>query len=289
MGAAEVFQVTELAEWPFALDEMFPEAAEAGLDGSAGLVLAIHAYVIRIGGRAIVVDTANGNDKQRPNLLPHHLFSTDFLRQFAGTGVRPDEVDLVVNTHLHPDHCGWNTWLDGDVWRPTFAAATHLFAASELAWIEQLKAQHDLDGVAADLGRMYDDSVRPVLDTGRWELVDDEQVIAQHDGTTVTVRMAPGHTTGHLVVEIRHPSGGAVMSGDLIHHPVQLAHPDLCQGGDADPRVARASREALLQRCVDENLLLMPSHFAEDAPLRVDLDQQGHAQVTPLDPTQLGR
>ncbi|MFI5427445.1 hypothetical protein [Aeromicrobium sp. UC242_57] len=136
---------------------------------------------------------------------------------------------------------------------------------------------------------MYDDSVRPVLDTGRWQLVVDEQVIAQHDGTTVTVRLAPGHTAGHLVVEIRHPGGGAVMSGDLIHHPVQLGHPDLCQGGDADPGVARASRGALLQRCIDENLLLMPSHFAVDAPLRVELDQQDRPQLTPLDPTQLGR
>lgn len=279
--------MTELARWPFVVDEMFPDAAGVGLDGAAGLVLAIHVYVIRIGGRTILVDTGNGNDKQRPTLLPHHLFATDFLDRFVATGVRPEDVDLVVNTHLHPDHCGWNTRLDGDVWRPTFAAATHLFAAQELAWIQALVGQDELDGVTADLVRMYEDSVRPVLDAGRWEVVEDQQVIVQHDGTVVTVRLAPGHTAGHLMVEISSPDGGAVMSGDVIHHPIQLAHPDLCQGGDADSDVARTSREALLRRCAQENLLLMPGHFAVDAPFRVELDEQGRVSVTAVDVTQL--
>lgn len=287
VGAAEVVQVTELAVWPFPVDEMFPDAPTMGLSDAAELVLAIHVYVIRIGGRTIVVDTGNGNHKRRPTLLPHHLFDTDFLERFSATGVRPEDVDLVINTHLHPDHCGWNTWLDDDVWRPTFPAATHLFAAQELAWIQALAGQDELDGVAADLVRMYEDSVRPVLDTGHWELVEDQQVIAQHDDTVVTVRTAPGHTAGHLMVEISSPDGGAVMSGDVIHHPIQLTYPDLCQGGDADPEVARASREALLRRCAQDNLLLMPSHFAVDAPLRVALDAQGRAYVTPVDSTEL--
>ncbi|CAM5377624.1 Beta-lactamase domain protein OS=Tsukamurella paurometabola (strain ATCC 8368 / DSM / CCUG 35730/ CIP 100753 / JCM 10117 / KCTC 9821 / NBRC 16120 / NCIMB 702349 / NCTC 13040) OX=521096 GN=Tpau_1053 PE=3 SV=1 [Tsukamurella paurometabola] len=292
IGAARVDQVTELDRWAFAPAGLFPAipdglAAQARAvlgDGyidpdNGDLLLAIHTYVIRLGETVIVVDTGNGNDKERPNLLPHHMFHTDFLARLAATGVTPDDVDVVVSTHLHPDHCGWNTRLRGDTWVPTFPNAAYLFAASDLDGLTELAASGELDGVLADLARTYADSVEPVLREGRWRTVADGEAIAAHDGTEVVVRATPGHTAGHLAVEILTPEGGAIIAGDAIHHPIQLLHPELVQGGDADPEQARATRESLLQRCAADDLLLLPAHFTEHAPFRVAF-QDGRPAVT---------
>ncbi|GAA3160029.1 hypothetical protein GCM10020255_042590 [Rhodococcus baikonurensis] len=181
VGSARVTQLTELAHWPFPPRELFPHAGEAEIEdasarltpeffdaGSGDLVLAIHTYLVEIGGKAIVVDTGNGNSKHRPNLLPHHMFGTDYLSRFAATGVSVDDVDLVVSTHLHPDHCGWNTALDAETWRPTFPRATYVFDRTELAALEQLAADGPHEGVVSDLAQTFEDSVRPVLDGAKW-------------------------------------------------------------------------------------------------------------------------
>ena len=255
--------------------ELFPHAGDAEIEdasarltpeffdaGSGDLVLAIHTYLVEIGGKAIVVDTGNGNSKHRPNLLPHHMFGTDYLSRFADTGVDVGDVDLVVSTHLHPDHCGWNTNLEAETWRPTFPRATYIFDRTELAALEQLAADGPHEGVVSDLAQTFEDSVRPVLDGAKWEAVDDGHVLAESEGTRVVVRSAPGHTPGHVVIEIRTADGGAVISGDVIHHPIQFLYPDLSQGGDADPEIARVTRRELLERCASEGLL----HFPHTSP-----------------------
>lgn len=292
IGAARVDQVTELDRWAFPPAGLFPaipdglaEEAHAELgDGyidpvTGDLLLAIHTYVIRLGGTVIVVDTGNGNHKQRPNLLPHHMFDTDFLDRLSAAGVEPDDVDLVVSTHLHPDHCGWNTRLIDDAWQPTFPRATYLFAQSDLKTLTALAAREELDGALADLARTFRDSVGPVLREGHWRTVDDGEVIAEHEGTRLIVRATSGHTDGHLAIEISTPDGGAVISGDAIHHPIQLLHPDLVQGGDALPDQARATRDALLRRCAAEGLLLLPAHFTEHTPFRVTIEN-GRPEVS---------
>ncbi|MDJ0114406.1 MBL fold metallo-hydrolase, partial [Rhodococcus erythropolis] len=68
------------------------------------------------------------------------MFGTDYLSRFADTCVDVGDVDLVVSTHLHPDHCGWNTALEAETWRPTFPRATYIFDRTELAALEQLAA-----------------------------------------------------------------------------------------------------------------------------------------------------
>ena len=295
VGSALVTQVTELSSWPFPAQELFPDADSSELesvydelgsnyvDASTGdLILAIHVYFIRIGGRVILVDTGDGNDKPRPNLPPHHMFSTDFVDRVGRAGFELSDVDVVINTHLHPDHCGWNTRLEGGRWRPTFPSATYLFSKTEMDWLESLAAQPQLDGVQADLARTFEDSVRPVLEGAAWDVVDDGYLLAQDGDTEVAVREAPGHTAGHLIVEIRTPDGGAVITGDVIHHPIQLVHHGLCQGGDLDAARALATRESLLQRCASERLLLMPAHFAVDSPLDVSFDSSGRPRVSPL-------
>ena len=292
-GAARVDQVTELDRWAFPPAELFP-AIEDGMAASArvelgdgyvdpdtgDLLLAIHTYVIRLGGTVIVVDTGNGNAKERPVLAAHHMFDTDYLDRLSRTGIAPGDVDLVISTHLHPDHCGWNTRLVDGQWRPTFPNAVHLFAEKDLDSLRSLAAGEELTGVVADLARTYRDSVGPVLRDGHWRAVADGDVIAAADGVEVIVRAAPGHTDGHLVVEIRTSAGGALLAGDAIHHPIQLLHPELVQGGDAEPETARSTRDALLRRCAEEGLLLLPAHFTEHTPFRVVIDADGRPEVS---------
>ncbi|GAA3160036.1 hypothetical protein GCM10020255_042600 [Rhodococcus baikonurensis] len=107
------------------------------------------------------------------------------------------------------------------------------------------------------------------------EAVGDGHVLAESAGTSVVVRSAPGHTPGHIVIEIRTADGGAVISGDVIHHPIQFLYPDLSQGGDADPEIARVTRRELLERCASEGLLLLPAHFSVDEPITVRFDADG--------------
>lgn len=288
IGSAHVTQLTELAYWPFPARDLFPLISEAEIDAVSGLlaepfvdrrsgdlVLAIHTYVVEIGGKTIVVDTGNGNDKNRPNLLPHHMFDTDYLTRFAATGIDVDTVDLVISTHLHPDHCGWNTTLDSGVWKPTFTGATYVFGRIELEGLQQLAASGADDGVVSDLVKTFEDSVRPVLDAAAWVAVDDGHILVEHEETTVVVRVAPGHTGGHLTVEILTPDGGAVISGDVIHHPIQFLYPDLCQAGDADPAVSLRTRTGLLDRCAREGILLLPAHFPLDEPIAVGFNAIG--------------
>ncbi|MFC4048246.1 MBL fold metallo-hydrolase [Actinomadura syzygii] len=295
VGEASVAQVTELAAWPFPPRDLFPgvdgeravrDAAGLGpgyADTATGeLVLAIHSYVVRLGDTTVVVDAGNGNQKERPNLLPHHRFDTDFLDRFVGTGTALHDVDVVVSTHLHPDHCGWNTRLDGDRWRPTFPRATYLFGRAELASLQALAAKSPADGVPADLVRAYDDSVRPVLETGRWEAADDGHVLAEHGDTVLVLRAAPGHTAGHVVAEIRSRDGGAVICGDVVHHPIQQCCPELSQAGDADPALARRTRDDLLDRCARDGLLLLPAHFPADRPFAV-AREGGRFRLAPVE------
>lgn len=296
IGAARVDQVTEVDQWAFPPAELFP-AIEDGAAEAAGvelgdgyidpengdLLLAIHTYVIRLGDTTVIVDTGNGNTKERPVLLAHHMFDTDFLDRLARTGVAPDDVDLVISTHLHPDHCGWNTRLVDGQWRPTFPNATYLFAHTDLDALRTLAAGDGHAGVLADLARTYADSVGPVLRDGHWRTVTEGEVIAAHDGTEIVVLAAPGHTDGHLAIEIRSADAGAIIAGDAIHHPIQLRHPDLVQGGDAEPRTARATRQELLRRCADEGLLLMPAHFTEHAPFRVTIGADDRPAISAAD------
>ncbi|MGI5230277.1 MBL fold metallo-hydrolase [Actinoallomurus sp. CA-142502] len=294
VGEATITQVTELARWPFPPWELFPDAtgeqaARAAAEFGPGyveertgaLVLAIHSYLVRIGGTTLVVDAGNGNHKDRPNLPPHHRFDTDFLNRFAGTGTAVEDVDVVVSTHLHPDHCGWNTRLEGDRWRPTFPGARYVFGRAELDSLQALAATEHPEGVAADLVRMYDDSVRPVLQNGRWEIADDGHLLAEHGDTKVVLRAAPGHTGGHLVAEILSREGGAVISGDVVHHPIQLLYPELSQAGDADPALARRTRDAVLERCARDGLLLLPAHFPADHPFTLIRDG-GRLRLLPV-------
>ena len=220
------------------------------MDEQGNLLMSVHALVVDTGEHRILVDTCIGNDKERNVPNWSHL-QTHFLQDLETAGYAPDTIDTVLCTHLHVDHVGWNTMLVGGQWVPTFPNARYLFARTE--W-EHWDANDD----ETVYGPVLADSVRPVVEAGLVDLVEmDHRVCPQ-----VCLEPTPGHTPGHVSVHIRSGEAEALITGDCIHHPVQMTRPDWCSSADVDQAQGLQTRETLLQRYVDQDILIIGTHFA---------------------------
>ncbi|WP_339154474.1 MBL fold metallo-hydrolase [Streptomyces sp. F41] len=227
---------------------LLPEFA----DDQGVLRLASHSFAVEADGLRIVVDTGIGNGKQRANPAWHQQ-QTAYEERLRAAGFAPESVDLVVLTHLHTDHVGWNTRAEGDDWVPMFPNARYLTSRTE--WDHWAGAELD-----EPRQQMFRDSVHPVREAGLFDLLD-----VPDGGTDIApgVRLlpTPGHTPGQVAVELSSHGERAVVTGDSIHHPVQLAHPGICSCADLDPALAARTRHRLLDSLADTPALLLGTHF----------------------------
>ena len=225
-------------------------------DEQGNATMSIHALILESQGRRILVDTCVGNDKQRtiPNWSDRQ---GPFLQDLSDAGFPADSIDTVLCTHLHVDHVGWNTRLVDGKWVPTFDRARYLFAEKEFAFWD---AEND-----ETYGDVMGDSVRPVVEAGRVDLVDGQHVVTDE----VRLEPTPGHTPGHVSVRIASRGEEAVITGDLMHHPVQCAHPEWGSVADVDPEAALATRRSFLERCSDAPVRVFGTHFATPTAGRV--------------------
>lgn len=219
------------------------------LTDAGRVIAAIHAFVIESAGKVIVVDTCVGNDKPR-EVKGWHMRKGRFLGDLAEAGFPRERVDLVVCTHLHVDHVGWNTMLAGGRWVPTFPNARYLIGRREWDFWK--------DEAAGPDRVIRDDSVRPVLEAGLADLVEPTHALTPE----VRLEPTPGHTPGHVSVRIDSGGAAAVITGDLMHHPVQCAEPEWASNFDNDPGEARSTRRAFLSRYADGRTLVLGTHFA---------------------------
>ncbi|GAA1295782.1 MBL fold metallo-hydrolase [Saccharothrix xinjiangensis] len=219
-------------------------------------VAAVQTWLLRSGGRTILVDTGVGNHKDRPGSPVWHHLDTDFLGELAKAGVRPEDVDLVVNTHLHVDHVGWNTRLDGDDWAPTFPNATYLVSRADFDFWNPANGHRPRLG---DGNRnVFEDSVAPVREAGQVLLWEDRHVIDRD----LRLELAPGHTPGSAVLALESGTDRALFVGDLLHTPFQIVEPDTNTCFCEDPAEAAATRHRLLGRAGDTGALVVPAHLA---------------------------
>lgn len=237
-------------------DWMLPRA----LDPATGkLILPIQSWVLRTPHHVILVDTCIGNDKPRPaHPFWHQKRSGAWEEGLAALGLSVADIDYVLCTHLHVDHVGWNTRLEDGRWVPTFPRARYVFAAGEYAHWE---AQH-----AKAPSPVFADSVLPVVEAGRAELVASDHAI----GDLVTLEPTPGHTPGHVAIHVgRAGASRAVMSGDLIHSPIQARYPEISMRADVDPAQAAITRRRFLECHCETGTLVCTGHFPSPSAGRV--------------------
>lgn len=219
----------------------------------------IHAFVVESEGKTIVVDTCVGNDKQRA-LKNWHMRQGKFLADFAEAGFLRDRIDTVLCTHLHVDHVGWNTMRVEDRWMPTFPNARYLFGRKEWEHWSGASEGSDRD--------VQDDSVRPIFEAGLGDLVEMDHCVTPE----VRLEPTPGHTPGHVSVRIVSRGEEAVITGDLMHHPVQCAQPGWASRFDVDAEAARRTRLEFLNRHAGRPVLVLGTHFATPTAGRIVRD-----------------
>jgi glyoxylase-like metal-dependent hydrolase (beta-lactamase superfamily II) len=275
LGSTSIQQVVELDRWVFAPELLFPaitpelvrEARETlderSVDPQTGeFLLSVHSWVVRTARQLILIDSCNGNHKPRPAFQTVHQLNTPYLERLRAAGVDPHDVDLVLCTHLHPDHVGWNTQLRDGNWVPTFPNAKYLIGQLEYddmrTWYETGPRNHPLD---IDLASSFEDSVLPVLAHEQAVFVAQGHVVEEELDHGVQLQSTPGHTRGHAAVHIHGAGRHAVATGDAFHHLLQLSHPELPQGADVDPTQSTATRHHLFQEFADTDTIVLPAHF----------------------------
>ena len=219
---------------------------------AGNLKMNFQAFAVRVGDRRIMVDTCIGNDKHRQAPLFHALQSR-FLEDLDEAGFPAQSIDTVLCTHLHLDHVGWNTRMVDGRWVPTFANARYLFNRKEWGFILGLA---DTPGVESD---HLPDSLLPVHAAGLVDFVDMDHEVTNE----VRLVPTPGHTPGHVSVHIESAGHRAVITGDVMHHPIQCAEPDLQTNFCADHELSRSTRRAFLERHGDRDIYVIGSHFCD--------------------------
>ena len=267
IGDVRVTQLVELTTaslGPHLLPQATPEVLGAipwmkpFLDDADRLVLSMHSLIVESRGTTIVVDTCIGNDK--PRSYPRwNYMQTDFLQRFEALGFAVDRVDTILCTHMHVDHVGWNTRLVDGRWQPTFVNADYLYAKAE--W-DHWRVEEQ------EYGPVIEDSVQPIFDADLAVLVEPTHRVTDE----VALMPTQGHTPGHVSVYIESRGEKAIITGDMIHHPCQIRHPDWSSTADHDAVLAATTRGEFVGRYADEPVLIIGTHFAGPTAGRIVRD-----------------
>ena len=211
-------------------------------------------FVVQAPGRVIVVDSCIGAGRQRD----FDVFSDlpeGFLEDLESLGVSRHDVDTVMCTHLHFDHVGWNTYRDPETgeYRPTFPNARYLFGRTEYeAWQNTLRH----DGVHTDTHLV--ECVDPIVALGLADFIEADHHIAEG----IYCEPSHGHTPGHVHVRISSNGHEAVITGDLMHHPMQVAMPHRQATFDMDKEAGRQTRMGFVEKYADSGVMVIGAHFA---------------------------
>jgi glyoxylase-like metal-dependent hydrolase (beta-lactamase superfamily II) len=223
-------------------------------DESGRIPMPVHSWLIRLGDKIVLIDTGLGNDKIRPDKSEMHLLNTRYLERMAEFGIRPEEIDYVLHTHLHVDHVGWNTRLENGRWVPTFPNARYVLSRTEY---EAAKTQAARSDCLPWIKNVFEDSVQPIVETGKAILVDGTDGVLDE----LTLRPSPGHSPGHVCFELRSQGRLALFAGDVVHTPIQIPLWPWSTCYCWNLQLAAQSRRELFEFCAAENALLLPAHF----------------------------
>ena len=285
VGAVSITSVVEDETRRIPPELFFPDARAADVarhawlvpdfaDASGRVAMRVQAFVVETPRRRVLVDPCVGNGKKRPMPFWNER-AFPFMERFLQAGFDPRTVDAVVHTHLHADHVGWDTRLEGGEWVPTFVNARHLYTERELAYCRG----NDNPGIAG----VYADSVAPIFAAGLAEIVAEDADL----GEGLRLEPSTGHTPGHVSLWIESAGEVALVSGDFLHHPLQCAEPALAEVGDLDAEEARATRRRMLARACERRALFLGTHFATRPAGRIEADGDAF-RFLPLSSAQAG-
>ena len=206
----------------------------------------------------ILYDTGAGNDKDRPAIPIFGNLNCDFLGRLRDAGAAPNDIDVVVCSHLHIDHVGWNTMKRDGKWVPTFPNARYLLPAIDRDFWDPADEARYARARGAEVNRnVFEDSVQPILDARLAELVGDGFEVA----AGISLHAAPGHTPGHLFMRVESEGEVALFVGDIMHHPMQVHRPDWNSVYCEDPDEAARTRRRVLELAADQKARVVPAHF----------------------------
>lgn len=268
VGSATITSVVE-SEDDIAPGSLLPDATEAIVqqypwlvpdwaDADGNIGIRIQAFVVEIGGAIVLVDPCVGNGKSR--WLPMwNMLDIPFLERLSDAGFVPADVELVVHTHLHGDHVGWDTHRVGDEWVPTFTNARYLYNEAELEFVRTFLLPGE---------DVYADSIGPIFDAGLADVIDADTDL----GHGLRLEPTPGHTPGHTSLWVESDGEVALILGDFMHHPVQFAEPQLAEIADSDAELARDTRRRMLHEMARTGALVLGAHFPRRPAGRVVTD-----------------
>lgn len=256
------------AEFNRARDDLVEKDLEASREE---VRLSIHSWLVRTPDKVVLVDAGSGNNKKRPQNPSFHMQSLDFLARLEASGVRPEDVDYVINTHLHVDHSGWNTILRDGSWVPTFPNARYLFPETEVWHYGSAEGQNDANWHSQGV---FEDSVLPIIEGG-------VAVLVPADGGEILKGFeflpTPGHSIGHMSIRLSSEGQLGLFGGDVLHHPLQVYNPEwnttFCEFADK----ARASRDRVLQNLAETDALYFATHFPGSSAGRVSRRENAFA------------
>jgi glyoxylase-like metal-dependent hydrolase (beta-lactamase superfamily II) len=234
-------------------------------DDEGRLRLSIHSFVVETPDRRIIVDTCLGNDKTGRRIPHWNDRDGPFLADLAEAGFPAESIDTVLCTHLHTDHVGWNTRLQDGKWVPTFPRARYLMGRTEYEHWMSVQDRPDTVGLMAD-------SVTPIVEAGLATMVETNERICEE----ITLVPTLGHSPGHVSVMIQSQGEQALITGDFMHHPCQIAHPEWSTLADSDPERGIETRRRMFQRLAGTPVLILGTHFAGATAGRLVVDSDSY-------------
>ena len=247
---------------PAIASEHFKTMEPEVFDHASGrMVITYQTFVVRTPKHTILVDTCTGEDKGYP--APMDFDKTPWLDGFRAAGLAFEAIDFVFCTHLHIDHCGWNTVRRDGRWVPTFPNAKYVFHKREYDYWEAATARGENPP-----GQVWNMNCRPIVEAGQALLVDDDYALDD----TITLTPTPGHSPCHCCVNIFSKGQRAVVTGDMMHHALQCREPDWSTVFDVDAKQAAQSRRHFLGSVAETDTLILPVHFPSPTVGRIKGD-----------------
>ena len=282
IGASSLHRVIESEDAILGPFEIFGDCTQMHLDenrdwlmprfqdpASGLLIITIQSFLIKQADLTVLVDCCAGNDKDRKR--PHfHRQKRPWLETLRAAGARPEDIDVVLCTHLHVDHIGWNTRLENGKWVPTFPNARYLIAQRE--WDFWRNA-----GPAAleRTGDFLTDSVLPIIDSGQAEMIGDTHALK----SDISIEPVHGHTPGQKMLRLGSGADQALLTADMMHHPLQLKYPEWSTRFCIDPDMARQTRIKFLKEHAGSGRLVFPTHFPSPTGGRIERDGKAYRFV----------